>query len=64
MKKSDHDYSVFYKQSNLGYILIAIYVDNIVITGSDKLGILKLKNFLQTKFQTKDLGTLKHFLEI
>ena len=64
MKKSDHDHSVFYKQSDSGCILLAIYVDDIVITGSDKLGILQLKTFLQTKFQTKDLGALRYFLGI
>ena len=64
MKKSDHDHSVFYKQSDAGCILLAVYVDDIVITGSDKQGISKLKNFLQTKFQTKDLGVLRYFLGI
>ena len=64
MKKSDHDHSIFYKQSDSSCILLPIYVNNIVIRGSDKLGILKLKTFFQTKFQTKDLETFKYFLRI
>ncbi|EOX92755.1 Cysteine-rich RLK (RECEPTOR-like protein kinase) 8 [Theobroma cacao] len=41
MKKSKCDHSVFYKQSKAGIILLVVYVDDIVITGSDtarKLG--------------------------
>ena len=41
-----------------------VYVDDIVITGSDKVGIEKLKSFIATCFQTKDLGSLKYFLRI
>ncbi|EOY08968.1 Uncharacterized protein TCM_024268 [Theobroma cacao] len=35
MKKSKCDHSVFYKQSEAGIILLVVYVDDIVITGSD-----------------------------
>ena len=64
MKKSKHDHSMFYKQSDLGYILFIVYVDDIVIIGSNKLEILKLKTFLQIKFETKNLGVLRYFLGI
>ena len=55
---------MFYKQSDSSCILLAVYVNDIEITRSDKLGILQLKTFLQTKFQTKDLGALRYFLGI
>ncbi|RVX06280.1 Retrovirus-related Pol polyprotein from transposon RE2 [Vitis vinifera] len=45
-------------------IYLVVYVDNIVITGSDQDGIQKLKQHLFTHFQTKDLGKLKYFLGI
>ena len=55
---------MFSYDSEAEKILLVVYVDDIVITGSDKLGIDKLKVFLQNHFQTKDLGTLKYFLGI
>ena len=41
-----------------------MYVDDIVIIGSDFKGILSLKSFLHNKFYTKDLGMLKYFLGV
>ncbi|KAJ7972029.1 Retrovirus-related Pol polyprotein from transposon TNT 1-94 [Quillaja saponaria] len=58
------DHSVFYKHTPNGRILLIVYVDDIVITGDDNHVIQQLKSFLQSKFQTKDLGQLKYFLGI
>ena len=64
MQKSKFYHSVFYKNSSSGIILYVVYVDNMVITGSDSKGISSLKSFLQSQFHTKDLGMLKYFLGI
>ncbi|XP_019161438.1 PREDICTED: uncharacterized protein LOC109158074 [Ipomoea nil] len=64
MIKGKSDHSVFYKRSEKGIILLVVYVDDIVITGSDTAGIVSLKTFLHSQFQTKDLGTLKYFLGV
>ncbi|RVX18354.1 Retrovirus-related Pol polyprotein from transposon RE1 [Vitis vinifera] len=45
-------------------IYLVVYVDDIVITGSDQNGIQNLKQHFFTHFQTKDLGKLKYFLGI
>ncbi|CAH1418880.1 unnamed protein product [Lactuca virosa] len=38
-----------------------VYLDDIVITGSDEIEIKKLKDFPSSRFQTKNLGPIKYF---
>ena len=64
MQKSKSNHSVFYRNSSSGIILLVVYVDDIVITGSDSKGISSLKSFLYSQFHTKNLGMLKYFLGI
>ncbi|KAK4406265.1 Retrovirus-related Pol polyprotein from transposon RE2 [Sesamum angolense] len=45
-------------------IVLAVYVDDILITGSDIVGIEEAKTYLQKHFVTKDLGRLRYFLGI
>jgi Reverse transcriptase (RNA-dependent DNA polymerase) len=63
-KKCEADSSVFIKRSQKGIIVILIYVDDLVITGSDLSGIEDLKHHLNREFDIKDLGNLKYFLGI
>ena len=64
MQKSKLDHSVFYRNSSSSIILLVVYVDDIVITGSDSKDISSLKSLLQSQFYTKDLGILRYFLGI
>ena len=41
-----------------------MYVDDMVIIGSDSKGISSLKSFLHSHFYIKDLGMLKCFLGV
>ncbi|RVW40634.1 Retrovirus-related Pol polyprotein from transposon RE1 [Vitis vinifera] len=63
MLRSEADHSVFYHHNfSSQCIYLVVYVDDIVITGSDQEGIQRLKQHLFNHFQTKDLGKLKYFL--
>ena len=64
MQKSKSDHSVFCRNSSSGIILLVVYVDDIVISGSDSKGISSLKSFLQSQFHTKNLGMLRYFLAL
>ncbi|RVW96895.1 Retrovirus-related Pol polyprotein from transposon RE1 [Vitis vinifera] len=63
MLRSEADHSVFYHHNSSSQcIYLVVYVDDIVIKGSDQEGIQRLKQHLFNHFQTKDLGKLKYFL--
>ena len=64
MKKRKSDNYVFYRNSQAGIIFLVMYVDDIIITGNDMVGISSLKPFLNDQFHTKDLGMLKYFLGV
>ncbi|RVW69984.1 Retrovirus-related Pol polyprotein from transposon RE1 [Vitis vinifera] len=60
---SQANHTMFYKHSKDGKIAILIvYVDDIVLTGSDKEELERLKRRPGAEFEIKDLGTLKYFL--
>ena len=63
-KRSNENYSLFYKRCDANFTLLLVYVDDIVITRDDSHGILDLKNFLKSTFEVKDLGHLKYFLRM
>lgn len=63
LKKNKCDHSIFYRQSAVRNTLLVVYVNDIVLRGSD-FEEYPLKSFLHTKFHTKDLGQLKYFLGV
>ena len=44
--------------------MLVVYVDDIVINGSDSKGISSLKSFIYDQFHIKDLERLKNFLGV
>ena len=62
MIRSKTDHSVFYHHTSTGQcIYLIVYMNDIVIIGSDQDGIQKPKQHLFSHFQKKDLGKLKYF---
>jgi len=60
--QSKLDYSSFTKGTSASFVAFLIYVDDIIITGSDLAAIAFLKVFLHGQFKLKDLGHLRYFL--
>jgi hypothetical protein len=58
------DHTVFYKHNDSRITILAVYVDDIVITGDDVEEIGKPKERLGRAFEVKDLGPLRYFLRI
>ena len=62
--QSKNDYSLFIKRNQNQIIIVVVYVDEILVTGSDLHEINRLKKHLDTIFTIKDLGILHYFLGI
>jgi len=63
-KQCNGDHTVFYRHSGRKITILAVYVDDIIITGDDAIEIGRIKDNLSEKFEVKDLGQLKYFLGI
>nr|CAD41085.2 OSJNBb0011N17.2 [Oryza sativa Japonica Group] len=63
-KQCNGDHTVFYHHSGDHITILAVYVDDMIITGNDCSEITRLKQNLSKEFEVKDLGQLKYFLGI
>ncbi|XP_058216894.1 uncharacterized mitochondrial protein AtMg00810-like [Rhododendron vialii] len=59
-----HDSALFLHRTSHGLILLLLYVDDMIITGSDSIAIAEVKSHLFHEFEMKDLGPLRYFLGI
>lgn len=55
---------MFYKWVNGHILLVLVYVDDIIITGSNSLSVLQVISDMQATFALKDLGELSYFLGV
>ncbi|MCI17772.1 hypothetical protein A2U01_0038923, partial [Trifolium medium] len=53
--QSKSDYSLFTKQRSTGFTVILVYVDDLVLGGTDTNEITHIKTLLDAKFSIKDL---------
>lgn len=60
--QSKRYYSLFTKHSPQGFTIILVYVDDLVLGGTNLNEIQQIKPLLDDKFSIKELGTLKFFI--
>lgn len=63
-QQSQKEPCIWFKRTSSYLILIGIYVDDLVITGSDSDQLEKISNELGKRFKMKHLGDLREFLGI
>ncbi|XP_031248559.1 uncharacterized protein LOC116106341 [Pistacia vera] len=61
-QQSPSDHYFFFKKDRANIVILLIYVDDLVITGSDASLIQATKDLLHSHFKLKDLGALRYFL--
>lgn len=62
--QSKNDYSLYFRRRNELICIAAVYVDDVILTGTDQEAISGLKSFLHKTFGIKDLSRLSFFLGI
>ncbi|KAF3773518.1 Retrovirus-related Pol polyprotein from transposon TNT 1-94 [Nymphaea thermarum] len=63
-RQGNGDHTLFIKQRNGLVSLLLVYVDDMIVTGSDEEENRKMKERLAKEFDLKDLGKLRYFLGI
>ncbi|CAM8915020.1 unnamed protein product [Rhodiola kirilowii] len=61
-QNSLNDYSLFILSKDGDFLVLLVYVDDVILTGTSELLIRDVKMYIHNKFQIKDLGHLKYFL--
>ena len=62
--KSNHEPSLYLKQSDSNTIIVGVYVDDLIVTGSSSAGIENFKGEMTREFVMSDLGFLSSYLGI
>ena len=63
-KFNECDKCVYVKDTKLGYVIVCLYVDEMIIVGSDDKMTASTKNILNSRFDMKDMGLVDVILGI
>ena len=57
--KSNADHCCYFKRFKSSFIILLLYVDDMLVVGPDLDEIIRLKEQLSSEFEMKDLGPAK-----
>lgn len=60
----EEDHCVYVKQSDKGFLILSLYVDDILIAGSNMEIVVATKEWLSSTFEMKDMGEASYVLGI
>ena len=60
----EEDHCVYIKRSKDKYVILSLYVDDILIAENSKEYILEIKGWLSSKFEMKDMGEAAYILGV
>ena len=61
-KMIDEDHCVYVKRTSGKFTILSLYIDNILIAGSDKEYLMDIKRWLSTHFDMQDMGEANYIL--
>ena len=61
---TEEDHYVYVKCSNNSFIILSLYVDDILIAGNNKEMIETTKRWLSSNFEMKDMGEVNYILSV
>ena len=63
-KMIDEDHFVYVKRTSGKFAILSLYVDDILIAGSDKECLMDIKRWLSTHFDMQDMGEANYILGV
>ena len=60
--ESFQNHFLFVRTLSQGHVLLLLYIDDMIVTGDDTVGITDTQRYLHCQFHMKDLGHLRYFL--
>lgn len=64
LTKSSADFNLYYSFSQGKYIIVLLYVDDLIVIGDDIVGVEKLKHQMENMFEMSELGKHNFILEL
>ena len=60
----EEDHCVYLKRSNNGFVILSLYVDDILLVGTNKKMFDTAKRWLSLNFEMKDMGEASYVLSM